>query len=183
MTRTKLSSFATIVALALLAAGCATPPPQPTSMRDQSVDFAKFKTFGWASPTGAASAQPVLLLDQNIRSAITAELNRRGYVLATEQPDLLIAYETASAQKVESNPVRIGVGIGSWGGNAGGSVNVGSSSVRTHKEGTLVIHAVEAARNAEVWQGQVAGKLNKGNVDAATIHAAVGKAMKDFPAH
>ena len=31
-------------------------------------------------------------------------------------------YETASADKIENNPVRVGVGIGSWGGNAGGSV-------------------------------------------------------------
>jgi hypothetical protein len=182
MTRSKLGSIIAVLALTVLVAGCATPPPQPTSMRDQSVDFAKFKTFGWVSPAGTSSEQPVLLLDQNIRGAITAELNRRGYVLATEHPDLLIAYETASAQKVESNPVRIGIGVGSWGSNVGGSVNVGSPSVRNYKEGSLVIHAVDASRNAEVWQGQVSGKLGKGSVETAAIYTAVGKAMKDFPA-
>ena len=123
-----------------------------------------------------------MLLDQNIRAAITAQLASRGYVAATEKPDLLIVYETASASKVESNPVRIGIGVGSWGSSVGGSVNVGSPSVRNYKEGSLVIHAVDAARNAEVWQGQVSGKLSKGATDAASINQAVAKAMKDFPA-
>jgi hypothetical protein len=181
MTRRRLAAVAAIVALAALAAACATPQPEPVSMRDPSVSFAAFKTFGWVAG-GTPTDQPVMLLDQNIRSAITAELNRRGYVAAQEKPDLLIAYETASAQKVENNPVRIGVGIGSWGGNVGGSVNVGSPSVRNYKEGSLVIHAVDAARNAEVWQGQVSGKLTKGSTEPAAIRQAVGQAMKDFPA-
>ena len=170
-----------VLSLALLVAGCATPPAEPVSMRDPTVNFAAFKTYGW-SPAAATSDQPLRLLDQNIRAAISAELQRRGYVESAEQPNLRIAYETASAQKVESNPVRVGIGIGSWGGNVGGSVNVGSPSVRNYKEGSLVIHAVDPARNAEVWQGQVSGKLSKGSTEASAIHAAVGKAMKDFPA-
>ena len=69
------------------------------------------------------------MLDANIRAAIKAELTRRGYVEAPAgtTPDLRIVYETASADKIENNPVRVGVGVGSWGGNAGGSVDVGSS--------------------------------------------------------
>jgi hypothetical protein len=54
--------------------------------------------------------------------------------------------------------------------------------VRNYKEGSLVIHAVDASRNAEVWQGQVSGKLTKGSTEPAAISQAVGKAMKDFPA-
>lgn len=171
-----------VVALALVAVACATPSPQPpASMRDPTVDFAKFKTFGWVSASTAGSEPAVTLLDQNIRAAIAAELNARGYLAATEKPDLLIAYETASAQKIENNPVRVGIGIGSWGGNVGGSINVGSPSVRNYQEGSLVIHAVDPARNAEVWQGQVAGKLTKGSTEASAIRTAVARAMKDFP--
>jgi len=169
-----------VLSLALLVAGCATPPPEPVSMRDPAVNFAAFKTYGW-SPAAATSDQPLRLLDQNIRAAISAELQRRGYVESAEQPNLRIAYETASAQKVKSNPVRIGVGIGSWGGNAGGSVSMGSPSVQSYQEGSLVIHAVDAARNTEVWQGSVAGQMNKGSVEPAAINQAVARAMKDFP--
>ena len=44
-----------------------------------------------------------------------------------------------------------------------------------------MIHAVDAARNAEVWQGQVSSKLTKGSTEKSAIYTAVGKAMKDFP--
>jgi hypothetical protein len=181
MTHCYLHPAAVVVALALFTAGCATPPPKPVSSRDASVNFATFKTFGWAGGA-TSSAQPVTLLDQNVRAAITTELTRRGYVAATEKPDLLIAYDTASAEKLENNPVRVSIGIGSWGSSGGGSVSTGSSSVRKVKEGSLVIHAVDASRNAEVWQGSIAGKLGQGSVDAATVNRAVATAMKDFPA-
>ena len=59
--------------------------------------------------------------------------------------------------------MRVGIGIGSWGGNMGGSVSMGSPSVRNFTEGTLVVHAIDNARNAEVWQGRVSGKMTKGS--------------------
>src|SRR5512143_2676310 len=99
MTHRRLRPTAALVALALFAAGCATPPPAPVTMRDQSIDFAKFKTFGFPGG-GATSDKTATLVDQSIRAAITAEMNRRGYVLATEKPDLLMSHEAASAQKV-----------------------------------------------------------------------------------
>jgi hypothetical protein len=170
---------------AVVLPGCASPPAQPESMRDPKADFAAFRTFGWTSGTGVdAGDQPLRLLDSNIRSAVTAELTRRGYAEAAAgvTPDLRIAYETASADKIENNPVRVGIGIGSWGGNVGGSVNVGSPSVRNFKEGTLVVHAVDTARNAEVWQGRVSGRMTEGSLEQAAIARAVAAAMQDFPA-
>jgi len=168
---------------ALLLGGCASAPPQPESMRDPNASWASYATYGWAPAPGMnGTDQPLLLLDQNIRRAIAAELQRRGYVEATDNPDLRIAYQTASAEKVESNPVRVGIGVGSWGGSFGGSVNVGSPSVRNYREGTLVIHAVDAARNAEVWQGRISSRTSKGSTEAAAIASAVASAMRDFPA-
>jgi len=169
----------------VLLSGCASPPAQPESMRDPKADFAAFKTFGWTSGGGIdASDQPLRLLDGNIRSAIAAELTRRGYseAPAGAAPDLRIAYETASADKIGNNPVRVGIGIVSWGGNVGGSVNVGSPSVRNFKEGTLVVHAVDTARNAEVWQGRVSGLMTEGSLEPPAVAKAVAAAMQDFPA-
>jgi hypothetical protein len=77
--------------------------------------------------------------------------------------------------------VRVGIGVGSWGGNMGGSVSMGSPSVRNFTEGTLVVHAIDTSRNVEVWQGRVSGKMTKGSVEPAAIHQAVALAMADFP--
>lgn len=169
--------------LALLAVGCASAPPEPESMRAADVDFSAFRTFGWAPSQGAGgSEQPLQLLDQNLRKSIAEELGRRGYVPAGDAtPELLIAYRTASKEQVESSPVRIGIGVGSWGGSGGASVGASSSSLRNYREGTLVIHAVDAARNLEVWQGRISGKLTDGSLEPAAIQRAVAAAMRDFP--
>jgi len=172
---------AAALALALLAAACASSAPQPTSIRDPAADFAAFRTYGWVT-TSPPSDQPVKLLDRNIRTAIAAEMQRRGYAEVEDKPDLRIAYETASAQYVENNPVRVGVGVGGWSGNVGGSVNMGSPSIRNYQEGSLVIHVIDAARNAEVWQGRIAGRLTNGSLEPTAIAQAVAQAMRDFPA-
>jgi hypothetical protein len=165
-------------------AGCAAPPPKPDTMRDPSVNFSNFKTFGWtAGGTVDAGDALLKLLDANIRAAVVDVMQRKGYVEAPAgtTPDLRIVYETAKAEKLENNPVRVGIGVGSWGGNMGGSVSMGSPSVRNFTEGTLVVHAIDTARNVEVWQGRVSGKMTKGSVEPAAIRQAVGVAMADFP--
>ena len=167
-------------------AGCASSaPPVPESMRDPQANFSSYKTFGWQASLAEPDDAPLKLLDSHLRAAITAEMQKRGYVEAPAgtTPDLGMAYETARSDKIENNPVRIGIGVGGWGGgNVGGSVGVSSPSVRSFTEGTLVVHAVDTARNAEVWQGRVSGKITKGSVEPAAIAQAVAAAMSDFPA-
>jgi hypothetical protein len=168
---------------ALMLGACASAPPQPESVRDPNANWASYATYGWSPASGVdGNDRPLLMLDQNVRRAIAAELQRRGYAEAATNPDLRISYETASKDVVESNPVRVGVGIGSWGGSLGGSVSVGSPSVRNYQEGTLVIHAIDSARNAEVWQGRISSRITKGSTEAAAIASAVAAAMREFPA-
>ena len=179
----RTSTRAWLVAAAALLGGCVTPPPEPTSMRDPAANFAAYKSFGWApTPAPAGTDAPLQLLDKNIRAAITAEMKRKGYAESQDNPDLRIAYETAKADKIENNPVRVGIGVGGWGGNVGGSVGVSSPSVRNFTEGKLVIHAIDSAKNAEVWQGSIEGRLTKGSVEPVAIQNAVSTAMRDFPA-
>jgi hypothetical protein len=168
-----------------LLAGCASQPEPPQSMRDPQANFSAYETFGWTSGAPEGADAPLKLLDNNLRTAIAAELQRRGYVEAPAgaTPDLKITYDAASSDKIKNNPVRVGIGVGGWGGgNVGGSVGVSSPSVQSYKEGTLVVHAVDTARNAEVWQGRVSGKLTQGSLEPEAINRAVAAAMQDFPA-
>ena len=180
-----LAGFAVSTVVAL--AGCASAAPQPTSMSDPAANFGAYKTFGWddaARTDASGQVQPLSLVENNIRTAIASELKKKGYeeAAAGTTPDMLIDYEAARAEKTKNNPIRIGVGVGSWGGNSGGSVGVSSSGVKNVTEGSLVIHAVDPARKAEVWQGRVARELGKGGAEPAVVNSAVAEVFRDFPA-
>src|SRR4051812_37247504 len=100
-----------LVAL-ILAVGCTSAPPPVQSMKSQEADFNSFKTFAWAKDADA-SAQPLSILDSNVRAAITGELQRKGYTEAAAgtNPDFLLRCETAVAEKIKSNPFTFGIGI------------------------------------------------------------------------
>jgi hypothetical protein len=178
-------SFLAAIGLALgaaaLQAGCTSTAPQPTSMTNAQADFSGYKTFGLEPNT---SGQPMSLVEQNIRAAITSEMKRKGYEEAApgSSPDLVVSYEAARAEKTKSSPFRIGVGVGSYGGNGGGGVGVSSSGVKNVSEGTLVVHAIDPARKAEVWQGRASRELGKGNVEPAVIQSTVAGVLQDLPA-
>jgi hypothetical protein len=177
-------AFATLMLAAASLTGCASAPPVH-SMQDPQANFNTFSTFAWDRPQETAeAAQPISLLDSNIRAAITGELQKKGYAeaVAGASPNLVLQYETAAGEKLKSNPVRIGVGMGGYGNSGGAGVGVSSPSARNVREGTLVLRVIDPARNAEVWNGRVSRELGKGGApDPALIQNAVGELLQEFP--
>jgi hypothetical protein len=166
-------------------AGCSSlAPPRHESQQAAGVDLTTYRSFAWNLPAADGNGgEPLRLLDTNIRGAVQAELTRRGYEYRESgAADLVIDYETTTAERVRSNPVRLGIGIGSFGSNVGGSVSMGSPSVQSYQEGRLVIHVVDAAKRAEVWSGTIAGRVDRTTLDAAAVGRVVALALEDFPA-
>jgi hypothetical protein len=182
--RTSLAVVSLMLGAALLSGGCTSPAPRPQAMRDSNADFNSYRTFGWA-PTGDASVQPLSILESHIRAAIATELKGKGYEQAAEgaTADLLVSLETARADTVKSSPFRFGIGVGSYGGSSGGSIGASTSGVKNVSEGTLIIRAVDPARKAEVWTGQITRELGKNGVEPALVQSAVAELLRDFPAH
>ena len=178
--------FILALAASILAAGCTSAPSQPYSMKDPQADFATFRTFAWdtAQATDVPN-EPVTIVNGQIRAAIAGELQQKGYAeaVAGAKPDLLLHYETAAAEKLKSNPFRIGVGMGGAGANGAAGVGVSSPSAKNIREGTLVLRVIDPTRNAEVWNGRVSRELGKHGVpDQALIQSAVGDLLREFPA-
>ncbi len=174
-----------VLAATALLAGCASAPAKSQSMIDEKANFNDYKTFGWLTPVSAdGDNEPVSLVDTRIRAAITTEMRRKAYVeaLAGVTADLLLDYEAARVEKVKSNPFRIGIGIGSYGSGGGGSVSTSTSGVKNVSEGSLVIYAVDSARNAEVWRSGVSQELGKGIAGPEVIQSVVTEVLNDFPA-
>lgn len=183
--RTSIAVIGIALSGATVISGCTSAPPEPESMQDPQADFSAYKTFALKTDASAGeSGQPVSLVDGYIRKAITAELTRKGYVEAPAgtDPDLRIDYEAVRAEKLKNNPFRIGIGVGGYGSNTGGSVGVGSSSVKSVNEGTLVVHVIDPARNAEVWRGRASRELGKGNIEPHAVQGVVVELLRDFPA-
>ena len=171
-----------LVLLVMLAACTTPPPPEHDSQVAPDANFSAYSTFGWQPLPAGSADEPTRLLDTNIRTAIRAEMTRRGYTEVDADPQLRVAWETAADERIKSNPFRIGIGMGSFGSSGGGSVNVGSPSVQSYREGRLVIHVMDAAANRELWFGSIAGSIEKSRLDAEAVARAVALAMQDLPA-
>ncbi len=173
------------VAAVTLVAGCASTPPAPQTLREAQADFSGYRTFGWQAAAGNdGGGKPASIIDGYVRTAIANELKGKGYVEAPAgtAPDLTVAYEGGSAEKLKNNPFRIGIGVGSYGSSGGGSVGMGSPGVKSVKEGTLVVHVIDPARETEVWRGSIERELGKEGVQPAVVQGAVSELMRDFPA-
>jgi hypothetical protein len=146
-------------------------------------DVAAYASFGWLAEGGEA---PLSVADANVRSAIRKQLLAKGYREVEKGPDLRIGFEAASrAREKSTEPVRVGVGIGSWGGHVGGSVDasvpVGSEAVTTVAETRITIRAVDPKSHREVWVGTTTGEVRQG-LDASAVEEAVAAVLGDFPA-
>jgi Domain of unknown function (DUF4136) len=169
-------------ALLLSLLGCTnTSPSKPDTMTAPGADIAGYQSFGWTSASGQA---PTTILDTNIHDAIRTQLLQKGYVESDSAPDFRVAYEiTAYDVEKKSSPMRIGVGVGSWGGNVGGGVGTsvpvgGGNSPATQNR--LTIRAIDAATNKEVWIGTTTADIKQG-LDQKAVRQTVAGTLQSFP--
>jgi hypothetical protein len=147
-------------------------------------DVASLQTFAVQAPGEA----PLSIADARIRDAIRAELGEKGYREVAQAPDLLVSFEAteAIAEVHKESPVRIGVGMGSWGGpvgvGVGTSAPVGRGSVESVAKTRLTIRAVDPTQNREVWLGEATREMDA-SFDSSKIEQLVEAALSDFPKH
>lgn len=169
--------------------GCASGRWQTESATAPGADLAGYASFAWleaADGQGGASEAPLSIAAANVRNAIRAQLVQKGYREVEANPDLRIGFETSTrAREKTSEPVRIGVGVGSWGGNVGGAVDasvpVGSERVTTVSETRITIRALDPKDDRELWIGTSTGEIRQG-LDADAVEQAVAAVLDDFPA-
>ena len=167
--------------LLLLFVGCtggAQPKPDWHSVPD--VNIPAYSTFGWSDPARAA---PVAILDTQVRDALRAELLKKGYTESTDAPDFLVNYETMEFESAkQSNPVRIGIGVGSWGGNVGGSVGTSTDvggGTKVLQQNRVVIRALDQDGGREIWIGTTT--TFEEHPDTRIVDKAIAGVMQGFP--
>ena len=156
---------------------------------DHTLDFTKFKTYGWA-PHGAV-AHPMLALDAV--GAVEDELNARGLTKVAENPDLIIAFYGAVDSEVSmtsNNPIYNATGgippfdpsMTSPGNSLYWDSYYGNSTVVVYP-GQLVIDLIDFKTKKLAWRGFAAEAISPNNPDKLMdeVNSTIKKLFKEYP--
>jgi len=121
-----------------------------------ATDFSKYQTFGWHE-TNSIKDQ---IWHDRIRSAITAELQRKGLRLDESNPQLWVAAHTRLDEQTQINTYNTGWGYG-WGWYGG--MGMQTSTVQQIPVGTLIVDLVDANQKELVWRGTATKTLDPGS--------------------
>jgi hypothetical protein len=150
------------LALALLAA-CSSGPRIRTD-RDPAANFAAYRTYNFASELGTDRAGYSTLLTSRFKTAVSREMEARGYRLA-DDPDLLVNFFTSVREqtRMQSTPVVVGVDYYRYRNGLYVAWPLYGEDVSTvhYQVGTASIDVVDAARKQLVWEGTAEGRLSR----------------------
>jgi len=176
---------------ALLAASALSAPAAAEKIRvhyDKSVNFAKYKTYGWA-PVGAV-VHPMLALD--IVGAVDQEMASRGLTKVASNPDLLVQMYGAVDSEVSmtsNNPIYNATGgippfdpsMTSPGNSLYWDGYYGNSTVVVHP-GTLIIDIIDAKAKKLIWRGMGSEAISSDpDKLMEEANSTVSKLFKDYP--
>jgi hypothetical protein len=186
MTRKMFRLGGLAVAASLVLSGCASGPDVRADY-DKSIDFGKYRTYGFVAKSGTDSTDFKSLATQMLQNAAAREMESRGYT-RSDTPDLVINFKGKLEDKtdVESVPAPYygpGWGYGGWYGAPYGGWGGSEVTTRHYKVGTLVMDVVDREKRQVVFQGGVEGVVTKEmqqNREAA-INAAVAHIFSKYP--
>ena len=174
----------------MIGLGISSAKAQVSTHKDPTADFGNYRSFAWIQPD-IQTRNPQYnneLVTKNIQTNVDDILLKKGMIINTKQPDLLLRFHTdtekATTRGGSFGPTypmigyaRVGrmlvpYNMGYWGG--------GYTAPFAYTKGTLVIDAIDAKTNKLVWQGSVSGALNARKIDKQ-IEKGVNKIMKKYP--
>jgi len=165
MPRLSVALVGSLVVAASLLASCSTPKINTRSQSDPNVNLASYKTWGFVAEPGTNRGGYSTPITTYFKTAITREMNSRGYVYSEDSPELLINFNTNAKEQVDirSTPsMSYGYGYyGYRGGMYAAGPMYGGTDVSTvrYKQGTANIDVVDAAKKQLVWEGVAEGKI------------------------
>ena len=164
--------------------------------KDNSADFSKYQTYSWIDKSDEKTNKKNRksdLTEANVRNAVNAELQKKGWVETKSRPDVLINYELVveKNQKQQQDAVYSQPYTRSYYNRATGRVHsfyypsqfMGYDSYTTTvKEGTVTVTMIDSKTDRTVWQGWTTSELNRGNITSREIDRNVKTIFKKFDA-
>lgn len=157
--------------------------------RANDVNFNNYHRFAWAQKDEKGSRSG--LMEQQIKDAIAAELQRKGWQPVTRNPDVVLSYDVLveKGKRVQSDPVY------SWGG-----YRLFYNPYRRHfyrvyypsqfvgydnysipvKEGTITITMVDANNDETVLQGWASDEVSNRRLSSKEVNRIVKAIFKKW---
>ena len=177
-----------VVAVSLALGGCAAPKINTRSQTDPSVNLASYHTYNFVAEPGTNRGGYSTPITTYFKTAISRELNARGYKLTEENQELLINFNTNAREQVDirSTPsMSYGYGYYGYRGGLYAAGPIGGSDVETvrYKQGTANIDVVDAAKKQLVWEGVAEGKITDTMMKnpQATIDTVITDMFLNYP--
>lgn len=150
-------------------------------------DFSRYKTYKWVQIEKAEKLNQ--LADQQLKTAVEAELTRKGLTKTDgETADLFIAYQPSVSQEKEFSSYSTdwgygaGWGRGWYGGGMGSTMSSGETS--TIHIGHIDLDMYDSGEKKLVWRGTVSKALDakaKPEKQTKNLNKAIQKLLKNFP--
>jgi Domain of unknown function (DUF4136) len=169
----------------IVVSGCASGPTIRSNM-DTSVDFSRFRTFGFFDPLATDREGYQSLISQQLVSSAERELVARGLTRTDTNPDLLINFSADLDQRlrITQSPATTTSSLNrhrrgfysTWPGYQ-------RTEIRQYTQGTLGIDVVDAARRQLIWEGFAIGRVTQSTTDnlGPVLNDAVVDIFRDFP--
>jgi hypothetical protein len=155
-----------LIAAVLLLTACASGPKIQTNY-DPSVDFSKYRTYGFFNPMSVEGENYSTIYGAVFREAIGREMEARGYV-RSEEPDLLINVSARMQEKIQVSQTSAAPYHGGYYGYRAGFYDPWGGygwNTQTHvsqyTEGTVNVDVVDRAQKRMVWEGVAIGRLKE----------------------
>ena len=179
------------ICMVMIVSGCA---ETAHVIKDNTVNMRHYKTYSWVPKVAAKDAKPnhsAELVEQNIRTTVSEQLQKRGYVESTTDPDLLISTDMLVEKNNErrtdavySDPYyrnyynpRTGRMITYYFPSQLAGYDDYSVLVR---KGTVTVTFIDAKTDKAVWQGWASKRLESSTMDADEVFQDVRSIFNKF---
>lgn len=175
-----------LLSLCALLTGCGATASGVITDYDREANFSDYNTYFWTDEfqmrnNGAQKVDPLFyntLVRKRLKQAIQQEMEGRGYVLSSEDPDILV---NAQVIVQEDNRGQRYVSPYAYGFYSFGSPYY-AGDAGTEKEGNVVIELIDPNEHQLVWQGYARGVLDEGTEDKREeLRKAVSLIFGEFP--
>jgi hypothetical protein len=182
---TKQLVFATSIMLLLSACSGGI---QSYSHKAKGVDLKKYKSYAWAKP---ADAEDEKRKDDKIYGGLilqlsNEELQKKGFVLNTDQPDAVFIFDTRIEDRItysQTPQVSVGFGFGGPGYYGGFAAPVAGGDIvqNVTQQGMLYIEMYDTQTKKLLWRGWAQEEITYKNDIEADIRTAVKHIFMRLP--